>query len=545
LQAALEGHSGSMIFFAFDLLFEGSGDLRKLPLAERKRRLEKLLGAPGVDPRLRYVEHFESHAATILSSACKMDLEGIVSKRLDSPYVSGRTGYWTKAKCRAGQEVILGGFSLAGGRLRSLLAGVYRGGKLVYVGRIGTGYGRGVTEPLLRKFKALTRAKSPFAGDAAPPDRSDVRWLKPTLVAEIEFAGWTATGMIRQAAFKGLRDDKVAREVIAEHAGRDGSNAPAVSARDAVPPHAMVMGVAISKADKALWPDAGDGKPVTKVDLARYFEAVGAWMLPHLEGRPCSLLRVPDGLAGPQFFQRHAVPGMSNLFDAVKVRGDRAPYLQIDRIEALVAAAQTAALELHPWNCIPGDPEHPGRLVFDLDPAPDVEFAAVIAAALEIRERLAAVGLEAFCKTTGGKGLHVVTPLAADDPVAWPAAKTFAHTLCAQMAADSPAKFVDNMSKIRREGKIYLDYLRNDRSATAVAPLSPRARAGALVSMPIPWREVRSRLDPRRFTLRTAAAGLRKEPWPDYAAAARSLSAAIRSMTNPRPSAAPRRQAAA
>jgi bifunctional non-homologous end joining protein LigD len=620
LQAALAAQrSDELVFFAFDLLFAGREDLRMLPLTERKARLQKLLDGHREGFRLHYTSHLVANAAEIFASARKMHLEGIVSKRLDAPYRSGRSASWTKAKVRAGQEVVIGGWTAQGRTVRSLLAGVYRGKDLHYVGRVGTGYGQSVATTLSPRLEKLTRKASPFRGENAPPKEPNVRWVKPSLVAEIEFAGWTATGMIRQAAFKGIREDKPPREVVAETpapvertasiaaadpvssaaqptskpnvakesaaarpkskaaaekgsaaargrrvvkeppsatprraaesrvggAGKPGAakpgakkagaaKTPTAKPAAATPAGAVaVMGVPISKPHKALWPNAGDGVPVTKLDLARYYEQVGEWMLPHLVGRPCSLLRVPDGFGSEQFFQRHAMAGMSKFLSAVKVRGDKAPYVQIDRVEGLAAAAQIGALEIHPWNCAPGNPEKAGRLVFDLDPAPDVPFDAVIAAALEIRERLKAVGLESFCKTTGGKGLHVVTPLLGGrDAVEWPVAKNFAHVICAQMTADSPARYLDTMSKSRRVGKIFLDYLRNDRTATAVAVLSPRAREGAPVSMPIAWKLVHKGLDPKVFTVRSGPERLRRaKPWDGYEEAARSLSKAIALVT--------------
>ncbi|MFL6600463.1 MAG: DNA ligase D [Steroidobacteraceae bacterium] len=603
LQAALAaGDSKNLVFFAFDLLFAPGEDLRGLPLSARKPRLKELLEEhPQTAERIRYLDHFVTAGDAVLRSACRIEMEGIVSKRLDASYSSDRSGNWLKSKCRAGHEVVIGGWSSDQGTLRSLIAGVYRGNELVPVGRVGTGFGRDKIGPLMKRLKPLETKTSPFRGKVAVPSGRNIHWVKPELVAEIEFAGWTEGGNVRQAAFKGLRDDKPAAEVRAEKptllpleespvqqvaantsdrkraagrakSARDGGNqsnagvgaSPASathrahgtmgthrttpddkpssrakslpsSSRSTASQPGSVMGVSISKPDKVLWPDDGDGKPVTKQDLAEYMATVGEWMLPHLRGRPCSIIRLPDGISGQRFFQRHAMAGMSNLLDLIKVTGDHQPYVAINRVEGLIAVAQTAGLELHPGGCVPDKPDVPGRLVFDLDPAPDVSFDAVVKAALEMRDRLAAIGLVSFCKTTGGKGLHVVTPLAQEKntELDWPVAKAFAREVCRQMAEAAPDKYLLNMSKNERKGRIFLDYLRNDRLSTAVGPLSPRARAGAPVSMPIHWSQVRAGLDPLKYTLRTAPALLLKsKPWEDYDDGARSLVSAIKKITN-------------
>ena len=544
LQAALAGDgTGSMVYFAFDLLFDRGEDLRDLPLHERKSRLAAMLEKLPEDSPIRYVDHFDAEGDEVLKTARDMHLEGIVSKRLDGPYRPGSREGWTKAKCRNGQDVVIGGWSSDGSRFRSLLVGVYRDRHLTYAGRVGTGFGEDVVDQILPRLKAVETNACPFEGPNAPRKEPDVHWARPELVAEIEFSGWTTDGLVRQSAFKGLRDDIAPADVGVEQPAPveevDVPKPPSPKLR----PNAFVapkpksggivrvIGIDISHPNKEMWPDAGDGQPVTKLELARYYEALGEFIVAHIQGRPCSIVRAPEGIKGELFFQRHGLKGMDKSLKLVKVTGDHEPYLQIDSHQALIAVGQIAALELHPWNCQPDESEIPGRLVFDFDPAPEVSFDTVVEAARELRDRLAALGLVSFCKTTGGKGLHLVTPLlrAKKDPLTWPEAKTFAHHTVVQMAADSPDRYLTTMAKKARTGKIFLDYLRNDRMSTAVAPLSPRAREGAPISMPLEWSEVRAGLDPKRYTIRSAPALFTKsKAWKDYDDAARPLEAAIK-----------------
>ncbi|MBS0418678.1 MAG: DNA ligase D [Proteobacteria bacterium] len=595
LQDALsQEDTEKLVFFVFDMLFFEHGDLRAMPLVDRKEALKELLHSQSKQfgDWIRYLEHVVTEGDAVLNSACQMNMEGIVSKRLEARYSSDRNSGWQKAKCRAGHEVVIGGWSADKRELSSLIVGVYKDKDFVPVGRVGTGFGSDNLTQLMKRLKPLEIKASPFHGKVELPRARTIHWVKPELVAEIEFAGWTDGGNVRQAAFKGLREDKPAKQVRAEKpefvsvdestarrgaagsgdgagsgstkagkkAGAKSSRTSGASRATAKPPAARgkstgrasaksdsgenraapnsVLGVTISKPDKPLWPNANDSKPVTKLDLAGYFEAIGDWMIPHITGRPCSIVRAPDGIGGQRFFQRHAMAGQSNLVDLIKVSGDRQSYVAINSVEGLIAIAQIGGLELHPGGCEPELPDVPGRLVFDLDPAPNVGFDAVIAAATELRDRLDAIGLVSFCKTTGGKGLHVVTPLARDRKadVDWTVAKAFAREVCRQMADDSPDKYLLNMAKNERVGRIFLDYLRNDRLSTAVAPLSPRAREGAPVSMPLQWSQVRRGLDPTKFTVRTAPGLLAKgKPWADYDKGARSLVTAVQKFTNNTP----------
>ncbi|MBS7540470.1 DNA ligase D [Ancylobacter lacus] len=520
LQADLsEGRADRFVYYVFDLLHLDGQDLTGATLEARKAALEALIPAGGV---LRYSEHFDEDGATMLRHACRLSLEGVVSKRRDEPYRSGRGKGWVKSKCSARQEFVIGGFvpsTVDAHAIGSLVMGVNGKEGLRHVGRVGTGYTAKVARALYQRLAPLEIKASPFAGRLEREQARDVRFMKPELVAEVEFRSWTGAGHIRHAAFRGLREDKPAAEVVAEAVPGD-----AADAAPAAPRSRPASGVKLTHPDRLYWPEDG----ITKEGLAGYYADVWRFIAPHIVARPLSLLRCPDGVAAQCFFQKHAWRGMNRAIRQVRDPGDPGaePLLAIDDLDGLIALVQSGVLEIHPWGAPLADLERPDTLIFDLDPGEGVAWDAMIAAAGEVRERLSAAGLAAFVKTSGGKGLHVVAPLT--PKAGWDEAKDFAKSIAAAMAADDPARFVAVMTKAKRPGRIFVDYLRNGRGSTAVAPYSTRARVGAAVSMPLAWEELGPAIGPAFFTVANAAArlaGLDADPWADLRAAAAPLEA--------------------
>ncbi|MDI1327529.1 MAG: DNA ligase D [Brevundimonas sp.] len=552
LQAAISnGDTGELIYFAFDLLFDGDEDLRGLPLSHRKARLQAYIDRipPAARKRIRYVDHFATTGQAVLESACRMDLEGVISKSLDAPYHAGRSTTWLKSKCRGRDEVVIGGWTSEGDRFRSLIVGVQdvdgkQGKGLRHLGRVGTGYAQPLLKTLLPALKKAESEHSPFVGKGAPRRPSSagqtIHWVTPTLVAEIEHGGYTDTGSLRQAAYKGLREDKTALEVTEDPQApsRPSKEAGKVSAPPqlAIPGEPrgkqklVVAGVTISNPDRILWP-AADGKPaLTKADLVQYYEMAAERILPHVADRPVSIIRAPEGITGEKFFQRHAMPGSNPRLKLIDVK-ERKPYVGVVDVGGLVAIGQSGGLELHPWGCKPNDPETPDQITFDLDPDEGLNFADVIAAAKTVRKELESLGLNPFVKTTGGKGLHVVVPIKADakSRIEWDQCKAFAKAISERVRVADPDHFTTTLARKARGGKIFLDYLRNGRMATAVAPWSPRARPGAGLAFPLSWTQVKTGLDPRAYTLHDAAALLKKpDPWKDFRDGAVNLRPVLR-----------------
>jgi bifunctional non-homologous end joining protein LigD len=509
LQAALsEGNTDRFVFYAFDLIYADGSDLRNVALGERKAALRALLAS--TEGAVRFSEHFETEGDIVLENACRLSLEGIVSKRTDAPYRSGRNRDWIKSKCSHRQEFVIAGYvpsSTGAKAIGSLVLGLYEDGKLVHVGRVGTGFSAKVAHELWSQLEKLRADKPPFAGKLTAEERRDVRWARPELVAEVEFRAWTGAHLLRHASFRGLRDDKPAKEIVREDAGEAAAGPPASASRKS-------FGVKLTHPDRIYWPDAG----VTKQGLAEYYADAWKWMAPHVVARPLALVRCPDGIGAKCFFQKAAWKGIHRSVTVLRNPGEGGDeLLAIRDLDGLVAMVQAGVLEIHPWGSTVGDLDRPDRLIFDLDPGPDVGWPELVGATQEVRQRLKDAGLESFLKTTGGKGLHVVAPL---EPVApWDEVKPYTRSIAEAMVADSPERYVAKMSKQLRAGHIFVDYLRNGRGATAVAAYSTRARPGAPVSTPLAWDELGPDVRGAHFhvaNLPTRLAHLDRDPWSGF-----------------------------
>jgi bifunctional non-homologous end joining protein LigD len=556
-----DGGQGQLVYMVFDLLHLDGFDLTRARLEDRKAALKRLLDAAGAGAQpLRFSDHVVGAGPAVFSEACRLGLEGVISKRRDAPYRGARGPDWLKLKCLREQEAVIGGYTDPEGTrigLGALLLGVQEGGRLVYIGKVGTGFTGKTLEDLKRRLDRLAQASCPFT----PPPRGVKRphWVKPELVAQVRFSEWTTGGKLRQPSFQGLREDKPAAEVVRERpsaaaaaarrgraprararGGRDGPEPEDPGARhpgaaETVPAPrrgqvdsggpgatAEVAGVRLTHPGRVLYPPQG----TTKLDLARYYEAIAEWILPHLRDRPTTLVRCPDGAHTTCFYQKHAGHWAPETVRRVEIR-ERAKvgeYLVVDDLPALIGLVQIGILEIHTWNAVVARLERPDRVVFDLDPGPRVEWPRVVDAARRLRARLQALGLESFVKTSGGKGLHLLVPLAAG--TTWDEGLDFARRVAAELAREDPQTFVAHMAKAARGGRIFVDYLRNARGATTVAAYSTRARPEAPVSVPLDWDELSPTLRPDHHTIATVPrrlARLRVDPWRRYASVRQAL----------------------
>jgi bifunctional non-homologous end joining protein LigD len=523
LQNALDGRRATGVaYMAFDLLWLDGISLFKTPLEERRKLLAALIGTRQ-EGRLRLSVHFEARGPEVFAHARAHGLEGIVSKRRDAPYVPGRGPSWVKAKCVNEQEFVVGGFTPPEGsreRFGALLVGYYDGGKLRYAGRVGTGFSTETLRTLGDQLAARATPKSPFSPVPREPGLAGVRWVRPELVAQVRFLEWTGDGHLRQPSFDGLRDDIDPKTIVREPMVAPG---PALPVRPVTQPKAKTPPSVgrFTHPARVAYPDRGAGYSVTKGQLAEYYEAVAPLMLKGIVGRPLAVVRCPDGEGTKCFFQKHAMKGMPPSIGTAEVGDEAGPHLMIKDAAGLLGLVQMSVLEFHPWGCRADTIERPDRLVFDLDPGEGVPWKEVVEAARLMRDSLAQVPLTGFVRTTGGKGLHVVVPI--QRRTSWDQAAVFSKAVADALVKLSPGRFVAVMTRARRGGRIYVDYLRNVRGATAVASYSTRARPGATVSMPLAWDELTEDLSPAAFNVmsvpRLLAAG-RGDPWANIEKAA-------------------------
>ncbi len=496
-------------YYVFDLLHLDGFDLTGAPLTERKRIARRLLvPAPAGAERLRYSDHVVGRGSAFFAQVCRLDVEGVVSKRADARYRPGRGRDWVKIKCAARQEFVVVGYTRPRGSragFGALLLGYHdEHGRLAFAGRVGTGFSQKTLGELTRRLGALQRPDAPLEVGADSVREREVTWTQPELVAQVRFSGWTRGGVIRQSSFEGLREDKAPADI-----GREQPQ-PTPPANPKTPPRAR--DVALTNPTRVYFRDAG----VTKRDLARHYERVGDLMLPHIEGRPLTLLRCPEGTSGECFYQKHLAEGVPRTLGSVDVQerdGSVETYVTADSVAGLVTLAQLGCLEIHPWGSKTSHLHEPDRLIFDLDPSPEVGWDSVVFAATELRDILRGLGLDSFVRLTGGKGLHVVVPIAPE--LSWPAAKALTRAVARLTSDRNPGLYTINPLKERRVGRIFIDYLRNGFGSTAIASYSTRARPDAPVAVPIEWDELTPDARPvyTVFSLRARLATQPRDPW--------------------------------
>jgi bifunctional non-homologous end joining protein LigD len=523
--------SGAVLaYFVFDLLRLERDRLEPLPLEDRKARLKKLVGRRTAST-VRYSDHVVGRGDEFFKQACRAGLEGIISKRRDQPYHPGRHRDWLKTKCVLRQEFVIGGFTDPEGTrqgIGALLVGYYEGDRLACAGKVGTGFTHQGALDLRFRLEALKAKACPFT---PPPARTIARrahWVKPSLVCEIAFTEWTSDGRIRHPSFQGLRADKSPKQVVQERPVVDGPiPVPRAMSRPRRPHGAhrasspaddsepVVAGVRISNADRVIF----SNPHLTKLDLARYYESIGDWIVPHVSGRPLTLVRCPGAITKGCFFMKHSKVWAPSTLRRVRIQEKTklGEYLIADDLPGVIGLVQMGIVEIHTWNSTYDRLEQPDRIVFDLDPGDRVTWPRVIDAARTVRRALAALDLETFVKTTGGRGLHVVVPLVPHAD--WSECLAFARALSERLERALPAEYTTAFAKGGREDKILIDYLRNNRTNTSVAAFSTRAREGAPLSIPITWEELKPSLEPSSITAITARARLarrRSDPWKSY-----------------------------
>jgi bifunctional non-homologous end joining protein LigD len=528
------GEQSELIYYVFDLPYCEGFDLRSCTLLDRKQILGKIMRRLSPDNlgTLRYSEHLTGDGPEVLKSACEHHLEGIVSKQADSTYSSSRSQAWLKTKCLQRQEFVIGGYTRPGGERKgfgSLILGYHdRQGELVYCGRVGTGF----TAQSLKQLSALLKKKvvdaCPFASAPREAKRELGSWVQPDLVAEVEFTEWTSDGSLRHPSFKGLREDKPAREITREEAqmpekdssssskqhetGRQkASKAPVSDSEE----ENVVAGISLTHPHRVIYPEI----ELTKQELATYYADIADWILPHVVDRPLSLVRCPRGQGEKCFYQKHFDDELPEGLIQFPIREKRATenYVVIKSLPGLIWLVQIGVLEIHPWGSKIDAIERPDQVIFDLDPGEGVTWEQIVQGARDVKSRLEDLGLESFLRTSGGKGLHICVPLVRRRD--WEETKDFTHALASAMMRDDPARYIDTLSKQKRKGRIFVDYLRNGRGATAIASYSTRARKGAPVATPVRWDELNADLKPNQYTVhnvRQRLAALKDDPWRGY-----------------------------